>query len=196
MDTDRLSTLYTISFTDPRLIPFRDNDFCIYFALETVGARSLSTDLALFIRTLGQKLNMWSALDDPDQLNPGNPLHPKLQDIAYSWDGVACAYGVLQFSADLVSASNIRRMFHRSSRICSPHCYTHRYEYFASGVFLDLDHRSILRTFSEMEVSAQYVHSTWFLQIANSYILSHIRELCEDHALFVDDIDYDRRLPF
>ena len=196
MDAGRLSTLYTISFTNPRLIPSRDDDFCVYFALETVGTRSLSTDLALFVRTLGQTLNTWSVLNDPDQLNPGNPLYPKLQDIAYSWDGVACAYGVLQFSADPVPTLNIRRMFHRTSRICSPHCCVHRYEYFASGVFSDLDHRSISQTFGEMEVSAQYVHSARFLQITKSYILFYIRELCEGHALFVDDIDYARRLPF
>jgi len=110
MDTNQLSVLYTISFTDTRLIPTRDTDFCVYFALETVGARSLSADLALFIRTLGQKLNAWSALNDPDRLNPGNPLHPELQDIAYGWDGVACTYGVLQFSANPVPMLNIRRM--------------------------------------------------------------------------------------
>jgi len=196
MDTNQLSVLYTISFTDPRLIPTRDTDFCVYFALETVGVRSLSADLALFIRTLGQKLNAWSALNDPDRLNPGNPLHPKLQDITYGWDSVACAYGVLQFSANLVPMLNIRRMFHQTSEICNPHCGTHWYEYLANGIFLDLDHRSILQMFSEMEVIAQYVHSARFLQITNSYILFCIRELCDDHALFVDDIDYTRRLPF
>ena len=195
-DVDRLSTLYTIGFTNPRLIPSRHNDFCVYFALETVGVGSLSTDLALFVRTLGQELNAWSALDDPNRLNPGDPLHPKLQDIAYSWDGVACAYGVLQFSAAPVPTLNIRRMFHQLSRICGPHCHLHRYEYFARGVFSNLDHRSILRTFGEMEVSAQYVHSARFLWIADPHILSYIRELCEDHVLFVDDIDYARRLPF
>ena len=197
MDPDRLSVLYTISFTGPRLIPTRDTDFCVYFALETVGARTLSTDLALFIRTLGQRLNTWSVLNDPDRLNPGNPLYPKLQDIAYSWDGVACAYGVLQFYANPVPTLNIRRMFHQTSSICGPHCRVHQYEYFASGIFLDLGRRSIWETFSEVEVNAQYVvHSAGFLQIANSYIPFYIRELCEDHALFVDDTDYTRRLPF
>lgn len=48
----------------------------------------------------------------------------------------------------------------------------------------------------EIEVCAQYVHSSQFLQITDSYILFYIRELCEDHALFVDDTDYTRRLPF
>ena len=172
MDATRLSVLYTISFTDPRLIPTRDTDFCVYFALETVGVRSLSTDLALFVRTLGQKLTMWSILDDPDRFNPGNPHHPKLQDIAYSWDGVTCAYGVLQFSAGPVSTLNIRRTFHQTSLICSPHCHIHRYEYFASGIFSDSGHRSILQTFGEIEVCAQYIHSSRFLRIANSYILS------------------------
>ena len=195
-DANRLSVLYTISFTDPRLIPFRDEDFCIYFALETVGATSLSTDLALFIRTLGQKLNTWSALDDPDRLNPGNPLHPKLEDLAYSWDGVACVYGVLQFSANPVPTLNICRMFHQTSRICSPYCYVHRYEYLASGIFSDLNDKSVLQTFGEIEVSVQYVRSARSLQITKSYILFYIRELCEDHTLFVDDINYTRRLPF
>lgn len=173
MDVNRLSVLYTISFTDPRLIPNRDTDFCVYFALETAGAKSLSTDLALFIRTLGRKLAMWSVVDDPDRLNPGDASHPKLQDIAYSWDGVACAYGVLQFSACPVPTLNIRRMFHQTSLICNPHCHTHRYEYFTSGIFSDLDHGSILQMFGEIEVCAQYVHSSRLLRITNSYIPFH-----------------------
>ena len=130
-------------------------DFCVYFALDTNGAGSLFTDLALFIQTLAQRLNSWSVLKDPDQLSPES--HPKLQDLAYCWDGIAYAYGVLQFSASQVSLLNIRRMFHQTSLICNPHCYFHRYEYFASGVFLDMDPISIWFVFREMEIAAQYV---------------------------------------
>ena len=159
LDANRVSALYTISFTNPRLIPERRRDFCVYFALETEGPGTFFTDLALFIRTLGQKLNRWSVLDDTDQLNPANPAHPALQDLTYTWDGVACAFGVLQFGANLMSVLNVRRMFHQTSLIFHPLCYLHRYEYFSSGIFLDMDHVSILLAFHEMEVAAQYVYS-------------------------------------
>jgi len=89
-------------------------------------------------------------------------------------DSIACAYGVLQFSADPVPTLNIRRMFHQMSSICSPYCHLHRYEYFATGIFSDLDQRSILQMFGEMEVCAQYVHSAQFIQTTDSYILLYI----------------------
>ena len=115
------------------------------------------TDLALFIQTLAQTLNKWSVLEDPDQSSPESPAYPKLQDLAYSWDGIACAYGVLQFSASRVSVLNFHRMFHQMSSICNPHCFFHQYEYFASGVFLDMDLVLIWFVFHEMEIAARYV---------------------------------------
>lgn len=159
LDANRVSVLYTISFSTPRVIPERRRDFSVYFALETEGPGTVFTDLALFIRALGQKLNRWSVLDDTDQLNPANPAHPALQDLAYTWDGVACALGVLQFGANPMPMLNIRRMFHQTSSIFHPLCYLHRYEYFSSGIFLDMDHVTILLAFHEMEMAARYVYS-------------------------------------
>ena len=158
-DADCVSALHALSFTKPCLIPERRADFSVYFALDTNGAGTLFTDLALFIQALAQRLNKWSALDNTDWLSPRSPAHPTLQDLAYCWDGVTSAYGVLQFSANRVSVLNIRRMFHQTSLICNPHCYFHRYEYFANGVFVDLDPVSVLFVFQQMEVAARYVHS-------------------------------------
>ena len=53
MNVEELSTLYTISFTCPRLNPNQDGDFCVYFTLESDGSNTFVTDLALFIRALG-----------------------------------------------------------------------------------------------------------------------------------------------
>jgi len=168
MDVERLSSLYTISFSNPRLDPAKDGDFCVYFALETAGAETLVSDLALFIRTLGWNLIRWSVLGDPHRLGPNNPAHPVLRDLAYCWDGVACAYGVLQFGVGPVSVMNIRRVFHRTSRICGPFCQAHRYEYFANGIFSDVERAAIPQVFTEMEVAAQYVCSNQFLPIFES----------------------------
>ena len=122
------------------------------------------TDLALFIQTLAQRLNQWSVLEDADRCSPGSPAYPKPQDLAYCWDGVAYAYGVLQFSASRVSVLNIRRMFHHTSLICNPHCYFHRYEYFGSGVFLDVDPVTIWFLFREMEIATRCVCSVKILR--------------------------------
>lgn len=86
MDIEELSTLHTISFTNPRLNPDGDGDFSVYFALETFGAETLVSDLALFIRTLGRQLIRWSVLGNPNRLDPDNPAHPVLRDLAYCWD--------------------------------------------------------------------------------------------------------------
>ena len=163
MEIQHLSTLYTISFTRPRLNPDRDGDFCLYFALESSGSKTIMTDLALFIRAIGRQLIKWTVLGNPDRLSSGNPAHPVLRDLAYSWDGVACAYGVLQFSAIPVSIMNIRRMFHRTSKISGPFCHTHRYEYFLSGILSDVPREMISLVFTEMEVAAQYVYPPNFL---------------------------------
>ena len=157
MKAEKLSTLHTFSFSHPRVDPSWDGDFCIYFTLESDGQNTFVTDLALFIRTLGQNLIKWSVLGHPDRLDPGDPAHPTLRDIAYCWDGVASAHGVLQFSASDVSVMNIRRIFHQTSRIFGPICQTHRCEYFANGVFLDLEQPLLPLIFTEMEVAAQYV---------------------------------------
>ena len=157
MDISQLSTLHTISFENPRLDSDGTGDFCVYFTLEAAGAESFVTDLALFIRTLGWRLIKWSVLGHPGRLGPNDPAHPVLRDLAYCWDGIACGYGVLQFHASPVSVMNIRRMFHRTSRICGPFCQTHRYEYFASGVFLDVELAAIPPVFADMEVAAQCV---------------------------------------
>jgi hypothetical protein len=167
MEAEHLSTLHTISFTTPRLDPDKDGDFCVYFTLETSGAETFVTDLALFIQALGKKLIRWSVLGHPDRLDPNNPAHPVLRDLAYCWDGVACAYGVLQFGARPVSVMNIRRVFHRTSRIYGPFCQAHRHEYFASGIFLDVEQAVIPLVFTEMEVAAQYVHTNNSLRFSN-----------------------------
>lgn len=159
MEVKQLSTLSTISFTNPRLDPDGDGDFCVYFALETPGAETFVTDLALFIRNLGRKLIRWSVLGHPDRLDPNDPAHPVLWDLAYCWDGVAHSHGVLQFRANPASVMNIRRMFHRKSRICGLFCQVHRYEYFASGIFLAMERAAILPVFADIEAAAQYVHS-------------------------------------
>jgi len=117
----------------------------------------LVTDLALFIQDVGWKLIKWSVLGHPDRLGPGNPIHPKLQDLAYCWDGVATAYGVLQFSAQPVAVLNIQRVFHRTASVCAPFCHIHRYEYFATGVFLDVEQWTLPSVFDEMESAAQCV---------------------------------------
>ena len=171
MDAERLSALHTISFTTPRLNPNGDGDFCVYFALETLGAGTFVTDLALFVRALGQKLIKWSVLGHPDQLDPDNPAHPVLRDLAYCWDGVACVYGVLQFSARPVSVMNIRRVFHRTSRIFGAFCQAHRYEYFATGIFSDMEQLVIPLVFTEMEVAAQYVTPT----ISSDFRITQLR---------------------
>jgi len=165
MEVGRLSSLYTISFTEPRLDPTRDGDFCVYFALETIGAETLVSDLALFIQALGRNLIRWSVLGNPHRLGPDNPAHPVLRDLTYCWDGVVCAHGVLQFGATSVSVMNIRWVFHRTSQICGPFCHAHRYEYFANGIFSDVERAVIPQVFTEMEVAAQYVHSNQFLPI-------------------------------
>lgn len=157
MDLEQLSTLHTISFTNPRLDPDEDGDFCVYFALESHGSESFVTDLALFIRALGQELIKWSVLGHPNRLNPNNPAHPMLRDLAYCWDGIACGYGVLQFSAIPVSVMNIRRAFHRTSRLRGAFCHAHRYEYFARGIFSDMEPAVLPLVFTEMEITAQYV---------------------------------------
>ena len=159
MDVGQLSTLHTFSFTNPRLNPNETGDFCVYFTMETAGAETFITDLALFIRTLGRRLIKWSVLGRPDRLGPDDPAHPALRDLAYCWDGIACGYGVLQFCAGPVSVMNVHRMFHRTSRICGPVCHTHRYEFFANGIFLDMEQAAILPIFTDMEVAAQYVYS-------------------------------------
>jgi len=157
MKVEQLSVLHTISFTNPRLNVNRDGDFCVYFALESNGPETFATDLALFIRTLGRELIEWSVHGNPNRLDPGDPAHPTLQDIAYSWDGVTCAFGVLQFSANSVSVMNIDRVFHRTSRILFPLCPSHRYEYFANGIFAHVERAVLLSVFTEMEVAAQCV---------------------------------------
>lgn len=162
MDVGQLSTLHTISFTHPRLNPNETGDFCVYFALETTRAETFITDLALFIRTLGQELIRWSVLEHHDRLGPDDPAHPVLWDLAYCWDGIACGHSVLQFRANPVSVMNIRWMFHRASQICGPFCQAHRYEYFASGIFLDVEQAAIPPVFADMEAAAQYVYFNQF----------------------------------
>jgi len=169
MNVGHLSTLRTISFTNPRLDPDSDGDFCVYFTLETPGAETFVTDLALFVRDLGKELIRWSVLGHPDRLNPDNPAHPVLRDLTYCWDGVTCVHGVLQFSASPVSVMNIRRVFHRTSRIFGPFCQAHRYEYFASGIFLDVERAVIPVVFSEMEAAAQYVFPNQFPPFFKSF---------------------------
>ena len=160
MNAEQISTLYTISFSHPRLHPDNHDDFCVYFALETQGTGTLATDLALFIRGVGRRLIMWSVLGHPDRLEPGNPMHPALQDLAYCWDGVATVHGVLQFSAQPVAVMNIQRVFHRTASICSPFCHAHRYEYFATGIFSDVERWTLLLVFNDMELAARFVCST------------------------------------
>lgn len=155
MNVENISSLCTLSFSQPRLNPENHNAFCIYFALETQGAETLVTDLAIFIRNIGQKLIKWSVLGNPDKLEPDNPMHPILQDLAYCWDGVATAYGVLQFDAQPIAVMNIQRVFHRSALICAPFCHIHRYEYLATGIFLDVERWTIPLVFGEMESAAR-----------------------------------------
>ena len=155
MTIENASVLYTISFTSPRLDPDRDGDICVYFALDSVGSRTFVTDLALFIRNLGQELAKWSVLGHPDHLDPDDPAHPVLHDLAYCWDGISCGYGVLQLCATPVSIINIRRSFHQTSRILAPHSRYCRYEYFASGIFLNAEPGLLTQMFTEMESTAQ-----------------------------------------
>ena len=162
MDVKQISALHTISFGYPRLRPDSHGDFCVYFALETRGTETLVTDLALFIQSVGRRLIRWSVLGHSGRLGPGNPIHPILRDLTYCWDGIATAYGVLQFSAPPVAVMNIQRAFHRSALICAPFCHAHRYEYFATGIFLDVERRTLPLVFDEMESAAQYVFSTQF----------------------------------
>ena len=159
MKINKLSTLHTISFTNPCLDPSWDGDCCIYFTLETSGAETFVTDLTLFIWTLGWKLIRWSVLGHPDRLDASDPAHPMLQDLAYCWDSVACVHGMLQFCASPVSVMNVCRTFHRMSRICRPFCHAHQYEYLVSGIFLDVERGAIPPMFTDMEVAAQYVYS-------------------------------------
>ena len=171
MDAKRISTLYTLSFTYPCLQPDSHGDFCIYFALETQGAETLVTDLALFIWSVGQTLIRWSVLRHPSRLGPGNPIHPILRDLAYCWDGVATAYGVLQFSAQPVAVMNIQRVFHRTALICAPFCHAHRYKYCSTGMFSDVERKTLPLVFDEMESAAQYVSSVWFHPIFEFLII-------------------------
>jgi len=157
MNPDRLSTLYTLSFTRPRIDPYYNGGFCVYFIIETYGTETFICDLALFIRILGQKLAQWSVLGSHNRLDPTNPAHPTLHDITYCWDGIACGYGVLQFRAPPASLMNIRRMFHRASQICDPFCETHQYEYLASGMYSDVEQMSIPRVFTEIEAIAKCI---------------------------------------
>lgn len=157
MDAERISTLHTISFTHPRLHP--NGDFCVYFALETQEAGTLVTDLALFIRGVGQRLIKWSVLGHLDRLGPGDQMHPTLQDLAYCWDGIATAYGILQFTARPAAVMNIQRVFHRTALICAPLCQTHRYEYLATGIFSDVERWTVPLVFNEMEIAARYACS-------------------------------------
>ena len=120
----------------------------------------------------------WSVLGRPDHLDPGDPTHPKLQDIAYSWDGVACAHGVLQFSASNVSVMNIPRVFHWTSQIFGAICQTHRYEYFARGIFLDVDQMVLPLVFTEMEVAAQCMYQTPLHFIPKMLICIHVLGSC------------------
>ena len=169
MTIENLSTLYTLSFTKPRLDPSRDGDFCAYFVLESRGSETFVTDLAVFIHTLGQELMKWSVLGDPSRVDPCDPAHPVLRDIAYCWDGVACGYGVLQFSAIPVSVTNIRRNFHQTSRIFEPLCHRHRHEYFSSGIFSDWEDALLPLAFAEIEAAAQYVpEQSLHISIAHS----------------------------
>ena len=178
MNVENLSTLYTISFTRPRLNPNRDGDFCVYFTLESDGSNTFVTDLALFIRALGRDLIRWSVLGRPDRLDPGDPTHPKLRDIAYCWDGVACAHGVLQFSASDVSVMNIHRVFHRTSQIFGAICQTHWYEYFARGIFSDVEQAVLPLVFTEMEVAAQYMYQTPLQFIPEMLICVYVLGSC------------------
>jgi hypothetical protein len=162
MNTEQVSSLYTISFSHPRIHPNRHGDFCVYFALETQEAGTLTTDLAVFIRGVGQKLIKWSVFGCSNRLGPGNTMHPSLHDLAYSWDGVATAYGVLQFSAPPVAVMNIQRVFHRTASICAPFSHTRRYEYFATGMFLDVEWKTIPSVFNGVESAAQYVRRAQF----------------------------------
>lgn len=196
MNTDQLSTLHTISFTNPCLDPDKDGDFCVYFVLETDRVEKLVTDLALFIRDIGRTLIGWSVFGHADQLTAGNPAHPALRDLAYCWDGVTCAYGVLQFSATPVLVMNIHWAPHQTSQIYGPFCPAHWYEYFTSSIFSDVEQATLPLVFAEIEVAAQYVCSTRFLLIFELFIQSFFRELCGDHALFVNAADHGGRLPF
>ena len=90
LKVEDFSALYTISFTALRLNPDREDDICVYFALDTSGAGTFVTDLALLIRGLGQELTKWSALRDPDYLDRGDTAQPTLRDFAYCWDWMLC----------------------------------------------------------------------------------------------------------
>lgn len=193
MRIENSSILYTLSFTSPRLEPDRENDISVYFALDSAGSGTFVTDLALFIRNLGQELAKWSVLGDPDHLDPGDSAHPVLHDLAYCWDGISCGYGVLQYCASPASTLNVCRNFHQESRILDPLCSYHRFEYFASGIFLDAEPALLHQVFTEMETSAQYVSLLIFLfQITHSTV----RELCDDCDLSVEAGNCTKRLPF
>jgi len=178
MDVKQISALHTVSFSDPRLRPDSHGDFCVYFALETQGAETLVTDLALLIRSVGQKLIRWSVLGHPSRLGPGNPIHPVLRDLAYCWDGVTTAYGVLQFSAPPVAVMNVQRAFHRAALLYAPFCHTHRYEYFATGIFLDVERRTLPLVFNEVELAVQYVPSVQFRPIFEFLICGSVSGSC------------------
>lgn len=193
MDANRLSTLYTLSFADHRIDTSISSDFCLYFTLETYRTNTFIGDLAMFLRTVGRQLMMWSVLGNPDELDSGSPAHPVLHDLTYCWDGVTCGYGILQFIAPYVSVMNIRRMFHQTSRVCNPLCQDHRYEYVASGVFSDVERASIPSVFAEIEIAARYVHS------ASSYSTplddDDFRELCDKCSIASETLDHAARLP-
>ena len=169
MNVGQLSTLYTISFSYPHIHPDCHGDFCIYFTLETQDTGTLVTDLALFIRDVGRKLIKRSVLRCSNRLEPGNPMHPSLQDLVYCWDGVATTYGVLQFSTQPVAAMNIQRGFHCMASICTPFCPTRRYEYFATGTFADTERETLPLVFNKMELAAQYV-----LRSVPSDLITHL----------------------
>jgi len=170
MKVEQLSALHTISFTNPRLDPDQNGDFCVYFTLDSDGPQTFATDLALFIRTLGRELIKWSVLGNPHRLNPGDPIHPVLRDLAYSWDGVACISGVLQFGASPVSVMNIRRVYHRTSRVIGGLCNAHRYEYFAHGIYAAVERETLLPVFTEMEVAAQCVYNNQLYSVSESIL--------------------------
>ena len=99
----------------------------------------------------------WSVLGHPNWLNPNNLAHPMLRDLAYCWDGIACGYGVLQFSAIPVSVMNICWAFHRMSRLCGTFCHAHHYKYFSCGIFSDMEPAVLPLVFTKMEITVQYV---------------------------------------
>jgi hypothetical protein len=165
MNTEQVSSLYMISFSHPRIHPNRHGDFCVYFALETQEAGTLDHRPCRVhprCRTEADQVVSFWVLQPPRTWEYTNTMHPSLHDLAYSWDGVATAYGVLQFSAPPVAVMNIQRVFHRTASICAPFSHTRRYEYFATGMFLDMERKTIPSVFNGVESAAQYVRRAQF----------------------------------